>query len=27
MYDAYRMAKKYNQAAAHNDLARFQKEF
>ena len=27
MYDAYRMAKKYNEAAIHNDLARFQKEF
>ena len=27
MYDAYRMAKKYNEAVAHNDLARFQKEF
>ena len=27
MYDAYRMAKKYNEAVMHNDLARFQKEF
>ena len=27
MYDAYRMAKKYNEAAIHTDLARFQKEF
>ena len=27
MYDAYRMARKYDEAANHNDLARFQKEF
>ena len=27
IYDAYRLAKKYNEASRHNDLARFLKEF